>query len=415
MVFEENSFEDGLLVSESTSTTLSGRSSDQRVFRDLTSAIAASTSTSFAVFLTGALAVQMRTSLHFGPDALGFSISLYYLGAAIGSMPFGRLAEAIGGIRVMRPSAVLAAVILMTVATLVHSWIGLTVVLFFAGLLSAAMQPATNLFLARRIPSDKQGFAFGVKQAAIPLAALLAGLAVPVIALTIGWRWAFVSGALLSLGAAFSIPRSQTTLAAYRAQHRYRPHEGDLLPLVVLSIGFGMSVFAASGLTAFLVTSGVASGISKADAGLVAGIAGAAALISRVVSGILADRRGKSHFQMVSIMLSVGFIGFMALAVGSSTGIEMLFVLGAIVAFGAGWGWNGLFNYAVIRTHSDSPARATAVTQVGGRLAGVFGPLGFGLIVAHGSYSIAWAVDGVMVLLGAGVIIYGRWIMLRTA
>lgn len=384
------------------------------LFKDVGSSIAASTSTSFVVFLTAGLAVQIRSSFHFGADAFGLSIAVYYLGAAIGSIPFGRLAEAIGGVRVMKPTALIAALLLVLIGARVNSWLFLTIVLFFAGAASAAMQPATNLFLARRVPSSKQGLAFGVKQAAIPLASLLGGLAVPGIALTVGWRWAFIVAAFLSVGAAILVPKSQTSFAAYRAAHKDSVVTENRVPLIVLGVGFGLSVFAAGGLTAFVVTSGVATGLSKADAGFVGGIAGGVALFARVMSGILADRRGKGHFKVVAGMLSIGVLGFIALAIGASTHSKWLFVVGAVVAFGAGWGWNGLFNYAVIRTNQKSPARATGITQVGGRLSGVFGPLTFGLIVAHGSYAAAWIVSGTASLIGAAVILYGRSLMFKS-
>lgn len=384
-----------------------------KMFKDVASSITAATSTSLAVFLTGALAIQMRSSLHFGADAFGFAISIYYVGAAIASVPFGRLAEAVGGVRVMKPTAIAAALIMLITALFVKSWLALVVILFIAGILSAAMQTSTNLFLARRIPKDRQGMAYGIKQAAIPFSALLGGLAVPGIALTVGWRWAFVGGAAVSVVAALTVPKSHTTFASYRANHKPIELTDNLRPLIIMGIGFGLSVFAASGLTAFLVTSGVAGGLSKSTAGFVAGFAGATALIIRIVSGFLADRRGRAHFKVVAGMLGFGVLGFLGLAIGSSSGIKWVFIAGAVVAFGAGWGWNGLFNYAVIRSHQNAPARATGITQVGGRLAGVFGPLVFGLIVAHASFAYAWLIDGGACLMGAIIILYGRWIMLK--
>lgn len=47
--------------------------------------------------------------------------------------------------------------------------------------------------------TGRRGFAFGVKQSAVPLTAMLAGLAVPVFAVTVGWRWAFGAAAALGL------------------------------------------------------------------------------------------------------------------------------------------------------------------------------------------------------------------------
>ncbi len=397
-------------------TPRSGASSGeepQKIGKDVLSAIASSTSTSFAVFLTGALAVQMGSTLHFGPDSLGLAVSIYYLGASAGSVPFGRITEAVGGARVMRPTAVIAGILLALIAVLVHSTVSLSIVLFFAGIVSAAMQPATNLFLARRIPRNRQGFAFGVKQSAIPFASLFGGLAVPAIALTVGWRWAFALAAVWSGVAALIVPRSHTDLATYRAQHKDPVSPGRTAPLVILGAGFGLGIFAASAMTAFLVTSAVAGGISKSDAGYLAGVAGALAVVIRIYSGILADRRGGGHFKVISAMLVLGSVGYVGIALGSITRFFLFFWIGALVAYGAGWGWNGLFNFAVIRTHSKAPARATSITQVGGRLASVFGPLVFGLIAAHGSYAAAWIVNGVIAVMGAGVILLGRQMLLN--
>jgi 4-diphosphocytidyl-2-C-methyl-D-erythritol kinase len=50
--------------------------------------------------------------------------------------------------------------------------------------------------LARRVEVARRATAFAVKQSAIPAAMLLGGLAVPALALTVGWRWAFAGGAV---------------------------------------------------------------------------------------------------------------------------------------------------------------------------------------------------------------------------
>src|SRR5205823_1137887 len=66
----------------------------------------------------------------------------------------------------------------------------------------------SNLTLARSVPAHRLGLSFGVKQAAIPLATLLAGAAVPAVALTVGWRWAYVIAAGLAVLALVGAPRA---------------------------------------------------------------------------------------------------------------------------------------------------------------------------------------------------------------
>jgi MFS family permease len=290
----------------------------------------------------------------------------------------------------------------------------LSVLLFLAGALSGAMSPGTNLFLARRSAVERQGLAFGLKQSAVPLASLLGGLAVPAVALSVGWRWAFCLGGIVALGAAWLIPASRTSLAERRRQHRAQPRaEVRTGALVVLALGLGLGVLAASGCVAFLVSSAVHIGYQKGTAGLIVAMASVAAVLARIVNGIQADRRGRRHFIVIAMMLGVGVAGYAALAAGAGLGDRVLFAVGAIVALGAGWGWNGLFNFAVVRSHPDSPATATGVTQVGGRLGGVFGPVLIGVVVAHGSYTDGWLVAAGAALCGALVTLAGGRLLRR--
>lgn len=377
-----------------------------RTVQDIFGAVLASTATALAVFLVAALAVEMRPSLHLSLRDLGATVSLYYLAAAVGSIPAGRLAERLGSVPTMRAAAVAGAATLLLIAFLATSFASLTVFMMLAGLASACMQPATNRFLVRRIPGRRQGLAFGIKQSSVPFSAFLAGLAVPGIALTIGWRWAFGVAAIIAAGAALLVPRRRGQQPRERPVRVARGH-AEAVALIVLAIGFSLAIFATTGLTAFLVLSAVAAGLSKATAGLVAGLAGASAVVARIVTGLQADRRGHSHFVIVAAMLGTGVAGYVALAVGAATRSAPVFVTGAVVTFAAGWGWNGLFNFAIAHRYSHAPARATGVTQAAGRAAGVVGPLAFSLVVTHASYAVAWLMAAGLALAGAVVILVG--------
>ena len=67
--------------------------------------------------------------------------------------------------------------------------------LLVGGLGNAIGQPAGNALVAAQVRPERFGLGFAIKQSGIPLATLLGGLAVPLIALTIGWRFAYVLAA----------------------------------------------------------------------------------------------------------------------------------------------------------------------------------------------------------------------------
>ena len=370
--------------------------------------MAVATAITLPTFLVGTLAVQIRASLHFDPIDLGIVVGCSYAASAVFAIPSGNLAEQFSGLRMLRYSAMVSAVALMLIATLVQSWPELAAALVIAGAASSSGQTAANLFLSRRIEAGHQGLAFGIKQASVPLASLLGGVSVPVVALTVGWRWAFVIAAVIAVISFLLLPHPRLSMAAHRAAAAVRPRHEPTAPLVALALGFGLTQTACSSLGAFLVVSAVAEGIGVAQAGLVAAMASTGAIAVRVLVGFLADRRQGRHLVFVVVMMLIGAAGFSFMAWGSAVRSPALFVPGAVVAFAVGWGWNGLFNFAVVRTHPHSPARATGITQTGGRLGSVIGPLVFGLLVVHGGYSGAWAVAGGEMLLGASVMLVAR-------
>jgi len=108
-------------------------------------------------------------------------------------------------------------------------------------------------------------------------------------------------------------------------------------------------------------------------------------------------------------MLIVGTAGFVLLATGRS----WPFVLGTMLAFGAGWGWHGLFNFAGVKYNPNVPAAATGITQTGAAAGSAAGPFLFGVIVESTSYGTAWLSAGAAALVAVAAIFAGRWVLIR--
>jgi MFS family permease len=374
--------------------------------RPILLAIAVATAGVLPAFLTGGLAVQVRGELGFGAGALGVAVAMFFVTSSVASAVMGRLVERIGAHRGMRLAAVASAGSLLCVALLARSWAGLVACLILGGLANAVSHPATNLSLAREVPSGRQGLSFGVKQAAIPTATLLAGLAVPGIAVTLGWRWAFVGGAALALVIASIVPAG-TPGSAFRRSKEAR--DARVGALVLLAVGIGLGSTAATPLGAFLVESSVAAGLRVETAGLLLALGSAVSIIVRIAFGRLADGMGGGRLLLVVAMLGTGVVGFALLATGESA----LILPGVLLAFGAGWGWPGLFNFAVVKTNPNAPAAATGITQTGASAGAALGPLVFGLTTELASYDVAWLLCGASALAALAAILAGRRMVLR--
>lgn len=277
--------------------------------------VAASTATTFPVFLTGALAVVISRHLSISTTMVGVLVAGFFAAAVPSSAYVGGAVERIGSKMVMRASAIGTAAAELFIVFFAHGFVTFLGGLVVAGVTNGAMQPAVNLMLARAIDRRKQGAAFGIKQAAIPVATLLSGLAVPLVALTLGWRFAYLGGAVFALVVAVVVRSAATDSGRPKggvavADFRYTP-------LIVLALGMALGAGAANSLGAFLVSGAVKAGFSVATAGYLAAYGSAVGVTTRVVSGYLADRRNGRHFLVVVGMLVGGSLGYLLLSLGS--------------------------------------------------------------------------------------------------
>lgn len=367
-------------------------------------AVAVTTVSVLPIFLTGALAVQISAELRFDPAGLGLVVALYFGVSALVSLPVGWIVERYGAGATSRIAVVGAAMLMLAVAVGARSYGSLIGILLASAWCNVMGQLASNLTLARTVPSHRLGLSFGVKQAAIPLATLLAGLAVPAVALTVGWRWAYVIGAGLALAALAGAPRGRGAHVRRQAE----PGERATGALAVIGVASGLAAATATALGIFLVASAVERGVAPGLAGLVLTMGSVVGLSMRLLHGWLADRRDGGHVAVVAGSLALGAGGLALLAVPGTPAL----VVGTILAFGLGWAWPGLLQFAVVRLNPHEPAAATSIVQVGVYAGGFTGPIGFGFVAAHGSYPAAWLGAAGAMLIAAALMVVGRRMLL---
>jgi predicted MFS family arabinose efflux permease len=362
---------------------------------------------SVPVFLVGGLAVQIGDELHFSPAGLGLAVSAYFGASALASIPAGALVERYGAARISRYGIALAAASLIGIALAASALWSLIAILALGAAANAMGQLASNTSLSRHVPEKRQGLSFGVKQAAIPVSTLLAGAAVPTVALTLGWRWAFVMAAVLAAGAILLVPADRGHDAAADG-HPRRQATGAL---VVVGVAATLAAGSANALGTFLVDSAVSRGTAPGPAGLALTLGGAVCMVARVAGGWQADLRPARQVGVIAALLGTGALGLALLAVPGPVPL----VLGVILGFGLGWSWPGLMNFAVVRLHPQAPAAATSITQTGVYAGGCVGPLGLGAIATAAGYTTMWIVAASAMVTAAALMLVGSRLLKRAA
>lgn len=351
------------------------------------------------LLLAGTLAVQLRNDIGIEAKHIGVASALFFLCSSVFSVAAGTFTERVGWQWAIRVSSATSAAAFLLVAAFADSlWSFLP--LFVIGSVNHAISgPAGNVAISTEMPVQRLGLLFGMKQSANPVANIVAGASVPLIGLTLGWRWAFVMGAvfpLLAIAATFGSARpdqrpavrrrtkrraAPTDLSRPDADRRLRP-----LPIVSLALAGGFATSVAGSLGAYVVLSAVEAGISESTAGVYVMLAAATGLSARVVAGWWADRVGSSGIRPVAALLAVGVFGHLALASGEAA----LVLPATLIAYGAGWGWPGLLMYSIAHHYQGATGRVTGRIQVGMMLGGVVGPLLFAVLQSQWGYRAGW-------------------------
>lgn len=367
------------------------------------------------VFLVGALVVQLRAEFGFTNTIIGALVASYYVTSGVAAVHLGKAVDRIGWQR----AAILAGIVNATAAiglgTLAATAWQMALFLALSGLTHAVAMSASNALIIAAVVHTRQAFVFGAKQSAAPLGLLLAGASIPMLVLTLGWRSAFIAAAVLSGIVAALLPvgtpgRSENPVPPRRVSEEEltalppaypsaarRPMWAWVLAGTAAAAGVGA-------LSSFLVATAVATGLSQSTAGTLLVVASLCGIGVRLLTGLVIDLRGSAGTNAVIWLIASGCIGFVLLATQQPSAV----VLGALVAFGCGWGWPGAFHFAVVRQNAARPAAATGAIHAGLTIGAASGPLIFGALIDVASYTAAWLVTSTFTLAAALVLALTR-------
>lgn len=356
-----------------------------------------STVSALPAFVTSAFAVEVERSLRSDVRDFGLIIAVFYGSAGIASILSGwRWSR--------RPHVLIEAGCCSAAGCVISSFsrslpefgVGLGI----AGVGSGIMGPYVNALIAQGVSKRRQGFAFGVKQSGVPVATTVAGIVVPVLGSSLGWRNILDLEAVIVLAVAVQASRRWGDREPARSAKKMHAAAARVAPEVwtvaIVAVGMVLAGGAATALGTFAVQYGQHRGLALSAAASLVLVGGLLATASRLLAGAATDRWRLAPMTVAAGMVVVGSAGFVCLSLG-------LLWVGVILAYGAGSGWNGLVNYAISREFPGQEAEATGVLQFGGRLGGVVGPGGFGFLVAASSYSDAWYVAGACAVMGGTI------------
>ncbi|MDQ6522531.1 MFS transporter [Nocardioides sp. LHD-245] len=362
-------------------------------------------------FLVGTLAIQMGRTMAFGAGDVATAVAGYYAVSALLSPFSGRFVAWCGPLVALRLAALGSMLGLVGVA-LAGDAAAVVIALTLIGIPNSLVQPASNQILSGIGPGRVRAIAFGAVQSAIPAATLIAGALLAAVGGTGSWRAAVWAVAVLVAAVQLAIPFGRDAVAraprlpAGPAVPGTTPVPVGGAPLVAALVGGAfLGSVAATTLPSFLAVTGQHAGVSPQVVGAVQIAGSLTCIVARVLASWTGGRHeGADSLRAVGSMLAGGALGYVLLGTGSGWG----FLVGALAAYGLGWGWNGLFNLSVTQARPHSIAAVTGLTQGGVFFGGVCGPLLFAAVAGSGRYGPAWYVIAIAAAASAALIAHAR-------
>jgi MFS transporter, ACS family, aldohexuronate transporter len=337
---------------------------------------------------------------------VAFLVPSIYLSGLLFSMPGGRLADRLG----VRPSflgGLAVAAIGLLAAALAPGFLAFLVCLFVAGSGWSVVNPALGKAIMDVFPVSERGIAMGVKQMGLTLGGLVAALALPVIAATLGWRYAV--GAC-SVVVAVPVALGWRPLAAFHAGVRGATStagEGDATSwwwarrpalVVFFATGFVLGMVQGAVLSYLPLFTIQGLGFDKIGAGLLVAASQAGGAVSRLALGAASDRWAAGRRSLwLAFTGAVGAAIFLVYAVWPATSAGLAGLLAFATGVGA-YGWVGIFFVISVEAGGRDQAGLLSGVAFASIVLGLLvGPPIFGLLLeGFDSYAVAWAVFAVL-------------------
>lgn len=356
-------------------------------------------------FLIGTLAPFLVADSIITVEQIGLVTGAYYVTAILVSPAGGRFTDRHGAVTGLFALFGVQAVAMAVYASSTGAFV-LAAGAVVGGVAQSVANPSTNHLVVQAFPAGGRAFALGVKQAGVPLAALLAGALAPAGAEAFGWRAVCV--AVMCVGIAMLVvvqvrlrrlppapPGAVDELAAVAPGGALRQ-----LNSYALLMGVGTSAS-----TTYVVIHAVdALGFTPALAGALAAEVGLLGGAVRLVSAVSSERGGLP-LQSLRRMALAAAVGAVVVGLAPHLGTWTVW-LGVALLGGSVMGWQGAGQIALVGTAGvGSIGSASGVLMRWFFTGQLIGPLLFGLaLAAADTYLVPWLTVAALCVVAAVVV-----------
>ena len=328
----------------------------------------------------GILATFLIDDLQITRTQVGALIGVGIVLAAVLSPPMGRMTDALGGRRSLFVVFGGGVVAYLGVAASPVYWV-MYIPIIAAAIGQAAANPATNKIIAEQVDPGRRSVITGIKQSGVQAGIFVAGITVPSIALSFGWRWALAIVAVVpAVGMLVALPLVPADRDG--AKITTMPRGGPLPPAIGFLAVYG-ALLGFGGAYTFLVPlyAEEALGMSARLGGAAAGVIGLASVGGRILWARIAER-GNRYYPVLAIVAALSVMGALAFLAAEPWGTWLMWVGVALTGLSSS-SWNSVGMLAVM---------AESGTTQAGRGSGI---VMFGFLVGLGSSppALAWTVD----------------------
>jgi MFS family permease len=362
------------------------------------------------------LAPALMPAAALDSSAVGYFDALNTAGAMAFLMAGNPLIRRCGAIRALQIGLLLGCLGIALLAASTAAALACASLLM--GLAYGPSAPAASDILLRYAPRAHQTIIFSIKQAAVPIGGILAGLLLPGLVETRGWRATVGVLLLATLATAAAVAPVRAAIDADRDRAQSL-HPMEFLsrrnlirplsilwrvPLLLRHAGASACFSCAQGAVfAYYVTYLVHTcNFSLAVAGAIFAIFQASGVLGRILLGWLCDRLGSG----LAILRATGFLSASTIVALALSAPHRTFIVHAVIASIGGItisSWNGVNLAEVARA---APDRQVSETTAGVAFVNYFGfvtgPLGVaGLVWASESYTVALLAMGCIAAVGS--------------